>query len=102
MSMPWDDDQGTAGELELSIRQVAVAPEPDGSYRLLLRTSRGDISGMLNVCEGETGAVVFVSGATGGFDGPADGIYARLAPVLVSAGVTALRLHYREPGEFDE
>lgn len=101
MTMPWDDER-PAAELELSIRQVAVAPQPDGSYRLLLHTSRGDIPGLLNVSEGESGAVVFVSGAAGGFDGPADGVYARLAPMLVAAGVTALRLQYREPGEFDE
>jgi alpha-beta hydrolase superfamily lysophospholipase len=86
----------------LSIRQAAVAPEPDGSYRLMLRTTRGDIPGMLNICAGETGAVVFISGASGGFDGPADGVYARLASALVPAGETSLRLQYRHPGEFDE
>lgn len=90
------------GELELAIRQAAVAPEPDGSYRLLLRTTRGDLLGHLHVCEGETGAVVMIGGASGGIDGPAGGIYARLAPVLVEAGVTVLRLHYRQPNVFEE
>jgi hypothetical protein len=102
MTAFWSDDDAPDSELELSIRQAAVAPEPDGSYRLLLRTTRGDIPGMLNICEGETGAAVFISGASGGFDGPAEGIYARLASALMPAGVTSLRLHYRHPGEFDE
>jgi pimeloyl-ACP methyl ester carboxylesterase len=103
MTAFWSEDGAPETELELSIRQAAVAPEPDGSYRLMLRTSRGDITGMLNICEGETGAVIFISGAMGGFiDGPADGVYARLASALVPAGVTSLRLEYRHPGEFDE
>lgn len=106
MTMPWDDEGAGEGggpsELELSIRQAAVAPEPDGSYRLMLKTTRGDIYGLLHVCEGETGAAVMVGGASGGVDGPAGGIYARLGPALVEAGVTVLRLDYRLPDVFDE
>jgi dienelactone hydrolase len=100
--MPWEDDDLPAGELELAIRQAAVAPEPDGSYRLVLRTTRGDIPGLLHVCEGGTGAAVLVGGASGGLDGPAERIYGRLADPLVEAGVTVLRLHYRLPNEFEE
>lgn len=102
MTMPWDEPEHGEHELELTIQRVAVAPEPDGAYRLMLQTSRGELYGLLHVCEGETGAVVMVGGASGGFDGPADHIYGRLAPVLVAAGVTVLRLHYRRPNEFEE
>ncbi len=102
MTSPWDEPPEAGGELELSILQAAVAPEAGGAYRLLLRTTRGDIFGLLHVCEGEPGAAVMISGASGGFDGPADGIYARLAPALLDAGVSTLRLHYRWPGVFDE
>ena len=102
MSMPWEDEERPAGELELSIQQVAVAPEADGSYRVLLRTTRGDIPGMLHVFEGGTGAAVLFGGASGGLDGPGDSVYARLGPALVEAGVSVLRVTYRHPGEFDE
>lgn len=102
MTMPWDDEAGPETELELSILQAAVAPEPDGAYRFLLRTTRGDITGLLHVCEGEPGAAVLFGGASGGLEGPAGGLYARLSPALLEAGVSALRLDYRQPGDFDE
>ena len=98
MTSPFDEP----ADLELRILQAGVQPEDDGSYRLLLRTTRGDITGLLNVCEGETGAALFVGGAGGGgLSGPADGIYERLAPVLAGRGVTSLRLNYRHPGRED-
>jgi len=102
MTSFWDDDSQPAEDLELSIQGVALAPEAEGDYRLVLRTSRGDILGRFTVCEGETGAAVLISGASGGFDGPADGIYARLAEKLRTERVSTLRLHYRQPGEFEE
>lgn len=89
-------------DLELHIAQVAVLDNHDGSFQVMLRTSRGDIPALLHPCEGGTGAVVFVCGASGGTDGPAGGIYARLAPALVAASITSLRIDYRQPGEFDE
>lgn len=89
-------------ELSLSIEGVALAPEAEGDYRLILRTSRGDIPGQFTVCEGETGAAVLVGGASGGLDGPAGGIYVRLATALQERRVSTLRLHYRQPGELEE
>lgn len=101
--MPWDaEPPPREEEYTLSIEGVALAPEAEGEYRLVLRTSRGDIPGMFTVCEGETGAALFVGGASGGLDGPADGIYMRLAEALRSRRVSTLRLHYRKPGEFEE
>jgi alpha-beta hydrolase superfamily lysophospholipase len=89
-------------DLELSIQRVAVAQLEEGSYACVLHTSRGEIHGQLHPREGETGAVVMVGGASGGLDGPADGIYGRLGNDLVAGGVTTLRLHYRSPGVFEE
>jgi alpha/beta superfamily hydrolase len=89
-------------ELSLSIEGVALAPEAEGDYRLILRTSRGDIPGQFTVCEGETGAAVLVGGASGGLEGPAGGIYVRLAAALRARRVSTLRLHYRQPGELEE
>ena len=104
MTYPWDDEPqpGEVEDYELSIQGVALAPDGEGEYRLMLRTSRGDIAGQFSVCEGGTGAAVMVSGAAGGLDGPADGIYARVAEALRGRGVSTLRVHYRQPGEFEE
>ena len=103
MTYPWDDEPAPdEQDYELSITGVGLAPEGEGEYRLLLRTTRGEIPGQFTVCEGGTGAAVLISGASGGLDGPADGIYARVAEALRSRQVSTLRLHYRHPGEFDE
>jgi len=95
-----------SGDLELSIAGVASHEREDGALDLLIKTSRGDINAVMHACEGESGAAIFVGGALGGLDGPANKIYARLAAALVApeagAGLTSLRLHYREPGEFQE
>jgi dienelactone hydrolase len=95
-----------SGDLELSIAGVASHEREDGALDLLIKTSRGDINAVMHPCEGESGAAIFVGGALGGLDGPANKIYARLAAALVApeagAGLTSLRLHYREPGEFQE
>lgn len=102
----WDDDPAAdepVEELTLSIHRVsaAYADEP-GTLRLLIHTNRGDIPALLTPVEGGTGAVVCVSGAMGGLDGPADALYRRIAPLLAEAGVTTLRVDYRRPNQFDE
>src|SRR5262249_22045891 len=81
---------------------VALAPDGESEYRVILRTSRGDIPGQFTVREGETGATVMVGGASGGLDGPADRIYVALAEALRARGISTLRVHYRLPGEFEE
>lgn len=98
MSEPPDGDS----ELELRILQAAAQDNGDGSFRVVLRTTRGEIFALLTAIEGGTGAAVFVGGARGGLDGPANGIYAALAPELAAAGVTSLRLDYRDPEQFEE
>lgn len=100
-----DDDSGLefgGADLELAIRQVAAHPQPDGTYVVILRTTRGDIPCLLHPCEGGTAAAIFVSGASGGIDGPANHLYAAVAVALSDHGVSSLRLDYRQAGEFDE
>ena len=93
---PADDD------LILEVRSVAAEPLPEGRYRIGIQTSRGEIPGILHPCEGSQGAVILVCGAIGGFDGPAEGIYASLSDALVQEGLTSLRLNYRLPNQMEE
>lgn len=105
MTLSWTDhpDQPEPeADYTLSIAAVALAPEAEAAYRLVLRTTRGDIAGRFTVCEGESGAALLVGGAAGGIDGPAGGLYPRLASGLRERRVSTLCLHYRQPGQFDE
>jgi alpha/beta superfamily hydrolase len=102
MTSFWDPEPAPDDDLELALESVAASPAEDGSYRVLLHTSRGDIAGQLRACEGGTGAVILVGGARGGLDGPAGGIYPQLSDDLACRGASSLRLHFRQPGEFEE
>jgi hypothetical protein len=97
--------EGT-GDLELSIFGVAARERGDGALDVTINSSRGEIPAVLHPCEGEPAAAIYVCGALGGLDGPANGLYPRLAQALASSeqpgGLTGLRLHYRQPGEFEE
>ena len=105
-------DEPDPEDLTLSITGVQARPrevedgEPDPSrLELRLGTTRGEISALLDVCEGQTGALLTCSGAMGGdreVRGPADSVYQRLAERLPAEGVSALRIHYRNAGEFEE
>jgi hypothetical protein len=94
---PPDDD----ADLELSIENVAVHPEPGGNLRVMIATTRGEIRGVLHPCATAPGAAIYVGGAMGGFEGPANDIYGRLADRL-RPQLSGLRLHYRRPGDFQE
>ncbi len=106
------EDTPPPEDLTLSITGVQARPrdvesgEPDPSrLKLRLRTTRGVIWGLLDVSEGQTGALVTCSGAMGGEHetrGPADSVYRRLAERLPGEGVSVLRIHYRIAGEFEE
>lgn len=112
MSSPNGDE--LSGDLELSIQGVAAREQPDGTLEIVINSSRGEIPGVLHPCEGWPDAALFVGGALGGLDGPAGGLYPRLAQSLLAeasedasqrletAGLSSLRLHYRQPGEFQE
>ncbi len=98
------EGEDLSGDLEIAIEGVAAQEQASGALDVVLRTTRGDIAGILHPCEGESGAAIYVGGALGGLDGPANAIYARLASELAGSerGLSGLRLHYREPGEFTE
>ena len=99
-------------DASLRITQVQARPrpvdegEPDAQrLELRLTTTRGEIAALLDVSEGQPGAVVFCSGAMGGEHeviGPGGRVYERLAGELPAQGVSTLRIHYRMAGEFEE
>lgn len=98
-------EEDLSGDLEIAIEGVAGREREDGALDVLLRTTRGELSAIFHACEGESGAAIFVGGALGGLDGPASAIYPRLAEALAAPaerGLSSLRLHYRQPGEFTE
>lgn len=66
-----------------------------------IHTPEGVIKGLLHTAEGARGAMVMAGDARGGLDGPA-GIYEPLAEHLQKAGITALRIDYREPNDLRE
>jgi alpha/beta superfamily hydrolase len=90
-------------DLQLSIRGARAQPgEQAGEMQVELDTTRGLIEAYLHPCEGKTGCAIFIGGAAGGIDGPANRVYTRLSRALVAGGVTSLRLKYRQAGEFEE
>ena len=88
--------------LTLQVHRVSAEPQAADQYAITLHTSRGDIAGVLHAREGLTAAVVWVGGASGGLDGPADAIYPALGEALVKEGVASLRLDYRAPNHLVE
>jgi alpha/beta superfamily hydrolase len=87
--------------LEMRILGVDASDEIAGARKLALRTSRGIIPIVLHAAESANRAVVCVSGAIGGFDGPAM-LYPRLGSELPRKGITVARANYRTPNDFDE
>jgi len=102
-SRPRDATPGDEDGYDLRIQNVRARPTDDpGELALLLETTRGPIEALLRPCEGQDGCAVYLGGASGGLRGPADGVYERLSQELVAAGVTSLRIDYRQPGELVE
>lgn len=87
-------------DYELDIFGVSAEPLPDNKFDITLRTSRGDIRGLLHPCEGEPGVVIWAASGMGGHWGPADNAYADVAEQLIADGVTSLHLQFRQPGPF--
>lgn len=88
---------GQQEDFVLDFKQLSYRPNPDGTLDILMETNRGDITGVLHPAAGNTGVVLF-----GGLDGPANGVYNRLSPELVTRGVSAFRLQFRQRGELGE
>jgi alpha/beta superfamily hydrolase len=72
-----------------------------GEERVVLRTSDGDVECRYHPADGQS-AVIWLGGAAGGFDGPADGLYLEMCRRFAGKGIAGLRLHYRHLNSLDE
>jgi pimeloyl-ACP methyl ester carboxylesterase len=87
--------------IDLRIMGVDNGYEIAGTRQLVIRTTRGNIPMLLHAGAEAERAALCVSGALGGFDGPAF-LYPRLGLALPRRGMSIARLDYRAPNEFDE
>ena len=69
---------------------------------VLLQTDRGTIHAILHPSPEARYGVIWVCGARGGFGGPGQGTYVRLAEALRQEGIVSLRLNYRYPNVLPE
>jgi alpha-beta hydrolase superfamily lysophospholipase len=89
-------------EKEFVLEEVLVENTVDGVEELAMRTNAGLITARLHPAAPGAAAVVWVGGSGGGLDGPAWGMYPRLAGQLAAHGIASLRLHYRQPNHLEE
>jgi alpha-beta hydrolase superfamily lysophospholipase len=88
-------------QLEMQILRVEPGDEVAGARKLQIRTTRGPIPVVMHAAENPSRAVLCISGAIGGFDGPAM-LYARLGLEMPRQGVSLARMNYRAPNDFGE
>jgi pimeloyl-ACP methyl ester carboxylesterase len=79
----------------LELQETVQRSLGDDVEEVLLRTGSGTIACRYHGTPECTGAVVWVGGAGGGLDGPAGGLYPRLAGHLLNDQIASLRLDYR-------
>ena len=99
-----DDEPGSEPEdITLSIKGVRGRESDEAGWlEIELDTTRGMITLLMAAYEGGTGVAIFLAGAGGGDRGPANEIFVRLGNELAANGVSAIRVKYRQPGEFEE
>ncbi|WP_426059474.1 alpha/beta hydrolase [Hymenobacter sp. B1770] len=88
-------------QVELTLESVTFHQTIDGVEELTLNTNAGGVPARLHPAPAAAPAVVWVGGSGGGLDGPAWGMYPRLAGQLAAQGIASLRLHYRRPNELE-
>ena len=87
--------------LTLRITSVEPGDEIAGARKVTIVTTRGPIPVVLHAAPEKGRAALCVSGAIGGFDGPAM-LYPRLGLTMPREQITIARLDYRAPNEFGE
>ena len=89
---------GSRTSMRLELQGIEHTEAAEGTEDVLIHTDQGTIVGRFHAAEPAAAGIVWVAGAGGGLDGPAGGMYARLAARLVAAGLASLRVDYRFPG----
>jgi len=87
--------------INLRITGIEPGQEVAGARWLKIQTTRGPIPMILHAAAEPGRAALCVSGAIGGYDGPAT-LYARLGLDLPKRGISIARINYRMPNEFGE
>jgi alpha-beta hydrolase superfamily lysophospholipase len=87
--------------LDLRITGVEKGDEIAGAQQLAIHTTRGTIPMIIHAAPDSQRAAICVSGALGGYDGPAF-LYPRLGLEMPRQGVTIARINYRMPNEFGD
>ena len=85
--------------VKLELLEIERDAAIDGVEQVRLRTNDGEIPCRFHSTVNGDSAVLWVSGSRGGLDGPAGGLYERLAGQLAPANIASLQLDYRKPGQ---
>jgi alpha-beta hydrolase superfamily lysophospholipase len=90
--------------LSITLHDVRTGPPHEGERGegMMLLTDRGNTPALLHAFPEAQHAVLWVCGARGGFGGPGQGTYTRLAEGLRHKQIASLRLSYRYPNVLHE
>jgi alpha-beta hydrolase superfamily lysophospholipase len=90
--------------LSITLHDVRTGPPHEGERGegVMLLTDRGNTPAILHAFPEAQHAVLWVCGARGGFGGPGQGTYARLAEGLRHKQIASLRMSYRYPNVLHE
>jgi pimeloyl-ACP methyl ester carboxylesterase len=86
---------------DLELLCVRSEGEHDGAENLAFDTNDGVIRARHHAGDEGSPAILWVFGSTGGFGGPAGGVYERLACKLSPRFFASLQLDYRYPGNME-
>ena len=90
--------------LSITLHDVRTGPPHEGERGegVMLLTDRGNTPAILHAFPEAQHGVLWVCGARGGFGGPGQGTYARLAEGLRHKQIASLRMSYRYPNVLHE
>ncbi len=87
--------------LSQELRAVEQGPVVQGVATLRFHTDGGTFDGRFHEALEGSSAVVWLGGAGAGLDGPAGGMFPRLAARLADENIASLRLDYRDPEDLE-